>query len=46
VWILEVLGGMAYLDGTWFMAPPPHYNTSVEQPPVVSFSGTLVPLLA
>jgi len=34
------MGGIAYLDGTWFKADPPFYNTSSEQPPVVSFSGT------
>jgi len=56
------MGGMAYLDGTWYThthththtnthththtnthrykAEPPFYNTSTEQPPVVSFSAT------
>jgi len=36
----QLLGGMAYLSGTWFKADPPFYNTSTEQSAVVSFSAT------
>jgi len=36
----QIMGGIAYLDGTWYKAEPPFYNTSTKQPPVVSFSAT------
>ena len=36
----QVLGGMTYLDGTWFKATKPFYNNSVEQPAVVSFTAS------
>jgi len=36
----QIMGGITYLDGTWFKAVAPHYNTSSEQAAVVSFSAT------